>query len=225
MEGDYRLVPGFLARRRHAGGRTGVLVRRAPVLVLAGLIAASCPSFAGDETDAGVDVKSEREAPMIESGLAGRFGHAGVDAEGVEGAEGAEGPEGTEGTGRQVSETSGTLPLIVTLRIDEGTEAERGDDPVAAVTARVMMRLEAVMPAKDLAAVRTFSVLPIIALSADRDLIFELLAMPEVVSVERDSEFRMPGEEASALELPAVEPELRLEPSGEPELILDPNVE
>ena len=222
MEGDNRLVPGFLARRRHAGGCTGVLVRRAPVLVLAGLIAASCPSFAGDEIDAGVGVKSERETPMIESGLAGRFGHAGVDAEGVAG---AEGPEGTEGTGRQAPETSGTLPLIVTLRIDGGTEAERGDDPVAAVTARVMKRLEAVMPAEDLAAVRTFGVLPIIALSEDRDLIFELLAMPEVVSVERDSEFRMPGEEASALELPAVEPELRLEPSGAPEPILDPNVE
>ena len=218
MESDHRVVAG----RRHAGGRTGVLVRRAPVLVLASLIAASCPSFAGDEIDAGVDVKSEGEASMIKPGLAGRFGNAGVDADGVEG---AEGPEGTEGTGRQVPETSGTLPLIVTLRIDEGTEAERGDNPVAAVTARVMKRLEAVMPAEDLAVVRTFGVLPVIALSADRDLIFELLTMPEVVSVERDSEFRMPGEEGSALELPAVEPELRLEPSGEPDPILDPNVE
>ena len=225
MEGDHRLVLGSTAGRRHAGrrhagGHDGALVRLAPVFVLVGSITVSCASFAGDEAHGGEGVKGAEGVPiMVWSGSAkGRSGDAGAGAESGEGAEGVEEME------RQPPEALAKLPLIVTLQVGEGTEAEHGDDPVAAVTARVMKRLETMMSAEDLAAVRTFSVLPIIALSADRDLIVRLLSMPEVASVERDREFRTPGEAESALELPAVELEYRLESSGELDSALDSSI-
>ena len=192
MEGDYRLASGSVAERRHAGNHAGALVSLASVFVLAGLITASCASFAGDET------------------------HGGDGVQGVEGA------EGMEKMGRQSPAPPEKLSLIVTLQVDEGTEAEHGDDPVAAVTARVMKRLETVMSAEDLAAVRTFRVLPIIALIADRDLIVRLLSMPEVASIERDHELQTPGEAESALELPAVELDSRIKSSDESDPTLDP---
>ena len=221
MEGDHRLALGSTAGRHHAGGRDGALVRLAPVFVLAGSITASCASFAGDGAHGGEGVKGAEGVPMgvpmVLSGAAGgHFGHAGVGAKG-----GGEGVEGVERMERQDPAAPGKLPLIVTLQVGEDTEAEHGDDPVAAVTARVMKRLETMMSAEDLAAVRTFSVLPIIALRADRDLIVQLLSMPEVASVERDREFRTPGEAESVLELPAAEPEFRLESSSEPGPALD----
>lgn len=78
----------------------------------------------------------------------------------------------------------GKLPIIVNLAV--------GDGPGTEASARVMARLEAVMPADELAAVRTFSLFPIIALDADGELIARLLAMPEVASIERDHELRLP---------------------------------
>ena len=217
MEGDYRLASGSVAERRHAGNHAGALVSLASVFVLAGLITASCASFAGDETHGGDGVQGAAETLVVGSGSAeDHSGEAGVGAEGVEGA------EGMEKMGRQSPAPPEKLSLIVTLQVDEGTEAEHGDDPVAAVTARVMKRLETVMSAEDLAAVRTFRVLPIIALIADRDLIVRLLSMPEVASIERDHELRTPGEAESALELPAVELDSRIKSSDESDPTLDP---
>ena len=88
----------------------------------------------------------------------------------------------------------GRLAIIVNLAFDDGTGAAGSsgdDDSVAAVTARVMERLEAAMPAEDFAAVRAFNLFPAIALSADGELIAHILAMPEVVSIERDEELRI----------------------------------
>ena len=91
-------------------------------------------------------------------------------------------------------EAHGKLAIIVNLAVDDGTGAASGsgdDDSVAAVTARVMERLEAAMPAEEFAAVRTFNLFPAIALSADGELIARILAMPEVVSIERDEELKL----------------------------------
>ena len=89
--------------------------------------------------------------------------------------------------------SSGKLAIIVNLAADDGTGAAgtSENDGIAAVTARVMERLEAAMPAEEFAAVRTFNLFPAIALSADGELIARILAMPEVVSVERDQELQL----------------------------------
>ena len=79
---------------------------------------------------------------------------------------------------------TGKLPIIVNLAV--------GDGPGKEAAARVMERLEAIMPADELAAVRTFSLFPVIALDADGELIARLLEMPEVASIERDHELRRP---------------------------------
>ena len=73
-----------------------------------------------------------------------------------------------------------------------------------------MERLKAEMSEEDLAAVRTFTFFPAIALFADRDLIFLLLSMPEVMSIERDHEIRTLGDASLELELP---PDLMPAPS------------
>ena len=105
------------------------------------------------------------------------------------------------------------LPIIVHLLAGGETGS---DDSIAAVTSRVMERLEAEMSEEDLAAVRTFTFFPAIALSADRDLIFLLLSMPEVMSIERDHEIRTLGDASLELELP---PDLMPAPSeSEPTL-------
>ena len=80
------------------------------------------------------------------------------------------------------------LPIIVNLLVGEEVGSE---DTIAAVTTRVMERLRAKMSDEDLAAIRTFTFFPVIALSADQDLIFRLLSMPEVISIERDHEIRV----------------------------------
>ena len=93
------------------------------------------------------------------------------------------------------------LPIIVNLAVGEGSGADgdAGNDTIAAVTARVMERLKAAMPAEDLAEVRTFGFLPAIALSADGALIARLLAMPEVQSIELDRELQPLGDAAGEL--------------------------
>ena len=85
------------------------------------------------------------------------------------------------------------LPIIVNLAVGDGSGEEGGadGDTIAAVTARVMERLKAAMPAEELAVVRTYNFLPAIGLSADGALIARLLAMPEVASIERDRELRL----------------------------------
>lgn len=88
----------------------------------------------------------------------------------------------------------GKLAIIVNLAVDDGTGATGSagnGSSVAAVTARVMERLKAAMPAEEFAAVRTFNLFPAIALSADGELIALILAMPEVLSVERDEELQL----------------------------------
>ena len=102
---------------------------------------------------------------------------------------------------------SGKLPIIVHLLAGEATES---DVSIAAATSRVMERLEAVMSEEDLAAVLTFTFFPAIAFSADRDLVFLLLSMPEVMSIERDHEILTPGDASLELELP---PDLTPAPS------------
>ena len=94
------------------------------------------------------------------------------------------------------------LPIIVNLAVGEnsGADGDAGDDTIAAVTARVMERLKAAMPAEDLAEVRTFGFLPAIALSADGALIARLLAMPEVQSIELDRELQPLGGAAGELQ-------------------------
>ena len=94
---------------------------------------------------------------------------------------------------------SDKLPVIVHLLAGEETGS---DDSIATVTTRVMERLGAEMSEEDLAAVRTFTFFPIIALSADRDLIFLLLTMPEVISIERDHEIRALDDASLELEPP-----------------------
>ncbi len=90
-------------------------------------------------------------------------------------------------------EEPGKLAIIVNLAADDGARAAgtSDDNSVAAVTARVTERLKAAMPAEEFAAVRTFNLFPAIALSADGALIARILAMPEVVSIERDQELRL----------------------------------
>ena len=108
---------------------------------------------------------------------------------------------------------SDKLPIIVHLLASEETGSENS---IAAVTARVMERLKAEMSEEDLAAVRTFNFFPAIALSAGRDLIFLLLSLPEVMSIERDHEIQTLGDASLELELPPV---LMPEPSeSEPTL-------
>ena len=93
------------------------------------------------------------------------------------------------------------LPIIVNLAVGEvsATDGDAGDEALAAVTARVMERLQAAMPAEDLAEVRTFGFLPAIALSADGALMARLLAMPEVQSIELDRELQPLGGAAGEL--------------------------
>ena len=73
-------------------------------------------------------------------------------------------------------------PIIVTLAI-------RGES-IAIIAAQIMERLKPDMPAEDFAAVRTFNLFPAIALSANAKLIERLLAMPEVLAIERDIELK-----------------------------------
>ena len=97
------------------------------------------------------------------------------------------------GAAAEGSDAPGKLAIIVNLAVDDGAGAAgtSGDKGIAAVTARVMERLEAAMPPEDFAAVRTFNLFPAIALTADGELIARILAMPEVVSVERDQELQL----------------------------------
>ena len=109
--------------------------------------------------------------------------------------------DGGEETEPAATPVSGKLPVIVHLLAGGETGS---DDSLAAVTSRVMERLEAEMSEGDLAAVRTFTFFPAIALSADRDLIFLLLSMPEVMSIERDHELQALDDASLGLELPPV---------------------
>ncbi len=94
-----------------------------------------------------------------------------------------------EGEEQHAHEVPEKLPVIANLAVGGGVGGE-SEDAIAAVTARVMERLKATMQAEDLAAVRTFSFFPAIALTADPELIMRLLTMPEVESIERDHELR-----------------------------------
>ena len=171
METGYRLeaAPGAGGRGRVRALR--LLARGASCVALAGLLAA-CEAPVGDMK------------PASTSPSAG----------------------GVEAPGDAHGDTPGKLAIIVNLAVDDGmgtgtgagAAGSSGDDgSVAAVTARVMERLKAAMPAEDFAAVRTFNLFPAIALSADGALIARILAMPEVVSVERDQELQLqaPGSE------------------------------
>ena len=73
-----------------------------------------------------------------------------------------------------------TVPIIVTLAAEpDGTD-------IAATRARLMGRIEERISAEQFAAIRTFEMLPAIALAAQPDLIAWLLSQPEVASIEPD---------------------------------------
>lgn len=88
-----------------------------------------------------------------------------------------------------IAQPATKLAIVVNLAVGEDADAGSETDSVSAVTTRVMKELKSAMTAEDLGRVRTFGALPIIALIADGALIARLLAMPEVLSVERDREF------------------------------------
>lgn len=79
-----------------------------------------------------------------------------------------------------------SIPIIVNLAAPADPEA------VADARERVLSRLQGELTAAELEAVVTFERLPAIALSATAHVMFILLEMPEVASIERDREFLPP---------------------------------
>ena len=189
MESYHRLGAGAGAGRR--AGLMEAVAHTASWLVLSSLLVACGSSSAGDggavNQDAAVLPEAEEQkveeqkADVPEAADQGTVAAAAADQAPPAAAE--------------------KLPIIVNLAVGEGSGAEgdAGDDTHAAVTARVMERLKAAMPAEDLAEVRTFGFLPAIALSADGALIARLLAMPEVQSIELDRELQPLGDAAGEL--------------------------
>ena len=168
---------GVGGSRERRGGLSGAVLHGASWLVLSGLLVA-CGGPAGDEGEMKLDaaVLPETEGQDTAAG------------------QGTDGPEVAD-PDPAVAGAAAKLPIIVNLAVGEGSGAsgDAGEDGIAAVTARVMERLKAAMPAGDLAAVQTFGSLPAMALSADGPLIARLLAMPEVVSIELDRELQPLG--------------------------------
>lgn len=81
------------------------------------------------------------------------------------------------------------MHVIVNLVVDR----DAGDDvptpeAIAVVRDRFLDRLRTRLNPEDMDSIRTFAFLPAVALAADGDLLVDLLAMPEVGSVERDRE-------------------------------------
>ena len=91
---------------------------------------------------------------------------------------------GAEGVAE--AEPAPPLPIIVNLA------APADPDAIAEARERVLVRLRAEISAEELNAVTTFDQLPAIALSATAQVIFILLQMPEVASIERDPVFPPP---------------------------------
>ena len=129
-------------------------------------------------------MKAYRTGRLRSLALAGMLAGCGV----------ASGPSATPGEETAGSGMPTELPVIVHLAVGDGTGAAEGADRerIASATARVMERLQAVMPAEEFAEVRTFNFFPAIALTADGALLLLLLDAPEVASVERDRELAPP---------------------------------
>ena len=207
MESDYRLGVGSGAQRR--AGRLDAVLRGASCVVLSSLLVACGAPHAGEEGAVNPDatVLSDMASPdatvlpevanpdavllpeVVDSDGAAVPGAA---AQETDGARAAGQDTDAPAAAQALSAAQDKLPIIVNLALGEDSVAQgdAGGDTLAAVTARVMERLKAAMPAEDLAGVRTFGFLPAIALSADGALIARLLAMPEVQSIELDRELQ-----------------------------------
>ena len=164
--------------RERRSGLSGAVLHGAAWLVLSSLLVACGGSPAGDGGETKLDAAALTE----------------TEGQGTAAGQGTDGPEVAD-PDPAVAEAAAKLPIIVNLAVGEGSGAggDAGEHGIAAVTARVMERLKAAMPAEDLAAVQTFGSLPAMALSADGALIARLLAMPEVVSIELDRELQPLG--------------------------------
>ena len=196
METCHGLGVGGSGGRR--GGLPGTVLHGASWLVLSSLLVACGGSPAGGEGEVKLDaaVLPETEgqgAAQSQATAQGQGQGTGPDQATAEG-QATDGPEVMD-PDTVVAGAAAKLPIIVNLAVGEGSGAsgDSGEGTIAAVTARVMERLKAAMPAGDLAAVQTFGSLPAMALSADGALIARLLAMPEVVSIELDRELQPLG--------------------------------
>ena len=169
--------------RERRGGLLGAVLHGASWMVLSGLLVA-CGGAAGDEGEMKLDAAVLPETE----------GQGTAEGQGMAEGQVTGGPEVVD-PDLDVAGEAAKLPIIVNLAVGEGSGAggDAGEHGIAAVTARVMERLKAAMPAEDLAAVQTFGSLPAMALSADGALIARLLAMPEVVSIELDRELQPLG--------------------------------
>ncbi len=99
--------------------------------------------------------------------------------------------EGTAEVEGHDAERPEPIPIIVNLAVEVGDGSLDDSAKIATVRALVMDRLREALSPEDLAAVRTFENLPAIALSAGPTLIAILLALPQVASIEADSEFEL----------------------------------
>lgn len=73
------------------------------------------------------------------------------------------------------------IPILVTLAVEEGG--------AFAARKRVLERLQSAMSADAFATVRTYEMLPMVALAATPETIALLLTLPDVLSIEADRTF------------------------------------
>jgi len=76
--------------------------------------------------------------------------------------------------------------LLVTLDVAENQDGSIDAENFANVRQKLLSKMKYVMAPQYFESIRTYSSLPIIALSADRELIFYLLKQPEVRSLSID---------------------------------------
>ena len=79
-------------------------------------------------------------------------------------------------------DTTEVIPILVTLAAEEG-------QALAAARMRVLARLRQAMSPDSFATVRTYEMLPIVAVAATPEIVALLLALPDVRSVEADRAF------------------------------------
>lgn len=77
------------------------------------------------------------------------------------------------------------IPILVTLAAEEG-------EALTATRERVLAHLRGAMSADAFAAIRTYELLPVVALVATPEIVTSLLTLPDVRSVEVDRSFSRP---------------------------------